>query len=563
MDDFTATLTPLLIERGSTMPFAKEVVVLTKQEHIELTWQINHFKTLHKRALGREVELKKQLAQEKAKVRDLTQRLYGKKTEKTKKNEKDNPDERQTSTRPRGQQKGAKGHGRTQRPGLSVVIETRDLADNEKQCVTCRLPYAELSNTEDSEIIEVSVSAYTRKIKRKKYTSQCHCNGAKGIITASPAPRVLNRNNVGVSVWVEILLDKYHYSQATNRRLSDFASLGCPLSQGTVTGGLQRFAPLFQPLIEAFRIKQLTERLFHADETGWKVFEKLEGKEGYRWYLWLMQSPSVAYYLMAPGRDAGVPTDHFNGLEEGKFTVFLVCDRYSAYGKLVKNIPLIVLAFCWAHVRRDFLDAARRWPELKDWMFHWLDDIAELYHLNNVRVSDWDKDNTLSKQSKVFKQSHTALRKKIAMMKAKCDTCLRQKDLDEVQRSILTSLENHWSGLILFAQYPQIRMDNNLAERGLRNPVTGRKRYYGSGSVWSAKLAAMMFTVLQTLPLWDINPRHWLTVYLTACAENGGKAPSDLSVFLPWEMTEERLHKFMHPTPMTGMDTIGLPQDSG
>ena len=45
-------------------------------------------------------------------------------------------------------------------------------------------------------------------------------------------------------------------------------------------------------------------------------------------------------------------------------------------------------------------------------------------------------------------------------------------------------------------------MDNNAAERALRGPVVGRKNYYGSGSRWSARLAAVAFTILQTLELW-------------------------------------------------------------
>lgn len=138
--------------------------------------------------------------------------------------------------------------------------------------------------------------------------------------------------------------------------------------------------------------KHLSERLFHADETGWKVFEKIPDKAGYRGYLWLMQSNSVAYYKMAPGRDAGVPIEHFSGLEEEKLAVFLICDRYSAYKKLVKTIPSIVLAFCWAHVRRDFLDAARAWPELQTWMFNWVEDIGELYHMNKLRLVHWNED---------------------------------------------------------------------------------------------------------------------------------------------------------------------------
>jgi transposase len=544
------------------VPFAREAVVLTKQEHIELIWEASHFKTLHKSALAREARLKKQLEHEKAKVRHLNQRLYGKSTESAKKNEKLCPDNLKEAVRPRGQQVGSNGHGRTPRPELPVTVEILDVADDDKFCIDCGLHRPDLEETEDAKIVEVEVKAHVRHVKRKKYGS-CGCKDKKGIITAPPAPRVLNRSDIGVSVWVEILLDKYLSTQATHRLLTSFGYLGYPLAQGTVTDGLKRLSPLFKPLVKAMLDKHLSERLFHADESHWRVNEKIEGKEGNRWYLWLIQSTSVVFYKMAPGRDAGVPTEHFRDLEESKLTVFLVCDRYSAYKKLVKNIPIIVLAFCWAHVRRDYLDAARSWPALEEWMFSWVNDIGELYHINNERVKHWDEDKPLGKQSKAFKQHQRRLLKKLSGMKARCDACLSQETLHDVQRAVLASLDDHWSGLILFAKHPQIKMDNNTAERSIRNPVTGRKRYYGSGSVWSAELAAFMFTILQTLILWGINPRHWLTCYLTACAENGGSAPADLSPFLPWDMTESRLQSLCLAAPMTGVDEAQLIQDSG
>jgi transposase len=97
-------------------------------------------------------------------------------------------------------------------------------------------------------------------------------------------------------------------------------------------------------------------------------------------------------------------------------------------------------------------------------------------------------------------------------------------------------------------------MDNNTAERNLRNPVTGRKIYYGSGRIWSATLTALMFTTLQTISLWGLNPRHWLHSFLSACADNGGVAPLELSPFLPWEMDEERKQELSCPMP-TGLQT--------
>jgi hypothetical protein len=91
-----------------------------------------------------------------------------------------------------------------------------------------------------------------------------------------------------------------------------------------------------------------------------------------------------------------------------------------------------------------------------------------------------------------------------------------------------------------FLTHPEVAMDNNAAERANRNPVIGRKNYYGSGSVWSSALAVMMFSLLQTIELWKLNPHNWLQEYLTACANNGGKAPPDLTTFLPWRMSEDR-----------------------
>ena len=83
-------------------------------------------------------------------------------------------------------------------------------------------------------------------------------------------------------------------------------------------------------------------------------------------------------------------------------------------------------------------------------------------------------------------------------------------------------------------------MDNNTAERSERGPVVGRKNYYGSGSLWSGRLAAMMFSLFQTLCLWGLNPRLWLTAYLEACAQAGGRAVEDVDRFLPWNLSPEQ-----------------------
>jgi transposase len=106
---------------------------------------------------------------------------------------------------------------------------------------------------------------------------------------------------------------------------------------------------------------------------------------------------------------------------------------------------------------------------------------------------------------------------------------------------ILESMQAHWGGLTLFVEHPQIPMDNNGAERAARPAAVGRKNFYGSGSVWSGQLLAMMLTILQTCHLHGVNLRAYLTDYLRACAENGGQAPKDLELWLPWNYKPEQM----------------------
>ena len=51
---------------------------------------------------------------------------------------------------------------------------------------------------------------------------------------------------------------------------------------------------------------------------------------------------------------------------------------------------MILLVFCWAHVRRDFIAVAKGYPELKEWAIEWLKQIREAYRCNRDRVQHED-----------------------------------------------------------------------------------------------------------------------------------------------------------------------------
>jgi transposase len=534
----------------NSTPFSRQTVVLTKQAYSEIKWEANYWRAQHAQVVEREAALKREVETLQATIRDLPQRLYGTKSEKsssadgTTSHKADRP-------KNRGQQPGSQGHGRRDRLALPVVTEVHDVSEEAKRCPTCGAAFAPFPGTEASDIIAVEVQAYIRRIQRQRYRKGCACPQVAGILTAPPAPRLIPKSLFGVSVWTQVLLAKYLYGRPTHRFCEALHQHGLPLAQGPLTDGLHKRAALFEPLMSLLRERQMGETLFHGDETRWQVFEEVEGKTGYRWYLWVMHSASVVFYRMAPSRGAEVPKGHFDKLQRALVEVVLVCDRYSAYKSCAKSVDELILAYCWAHVRRDFLKAARSWPELEDWMWSWVNAIGTLYQLHGARLQAWDDALPLAQQPWAFVECHDKLKSHLGQMQARCEAYLQEPDLHGAKLKVLSSLQNHWDGLTVFVERPEVAMDHNPAERALRNPVVGRKNYYGSGRVWSAPLAAMMFSVLQTILLWGLNPHHWLRAFLQACADHGGKSPEDLSAFLPWQMTPERRAELTRPVPPT------------
>jgi transposase len=104
----------------------------------------------------------------------------------------------------------------------------------------------------------------------------------------------------------------------------------------------------------------------------------------------------------------------------------------------------------------------------------------------------------------------------------------------------LSSLQDHWSGLTLFVENPEIPMDNNGSEQAARIGALARKNFYGSGSIWSGELLSSMLTITQTAQRHGLNVRQYLIDYLNACARNGRQAPKDIELWLPWNYRRQQ-----------------------
>jgi transposase len=508
-------------------------VAALRRENLEGRMQAGYWKSRHAQAVQRLGASQREAQQLRGENRQLRAQAFAPKSERSTTTDRSNHLEGATDPRPapqaRGQRRGRRGPPRRDYRHLPVVTEERALPPEQRVCPTCGLALT-ASGTEDSEQVEIEVRAYRRRIRRRRYQRTCACRDGPRTLTAPPAPKLIPKGLLGVSVWVEVLLDKYAGYRPTERLLRQWQALDFPVAAGTVAGGLRRLEPLLAPLYEAVLARSARAPVAHGDETPWSLFIEQEGKRGHRWWLWVVVSADTVAFRLDPSRSHAVPQGHF----AADASLVLVVDRYAAYKAMAQvQAGTIVLAFCWAHVRRDFVRIGKGWEALKPWALAWLQRIRALYRHQGQRLA-------AAAGSEAFRVADVAVRQAVAAMHAQAATELADPQLLAPCRTALESLQEHWPGLTRFVEDLRIPLDNNLAERHNRGPAVARKNYYGSGALWSGRLAAMLFTLFATVALCRLNVRRWLRGFLQSCAENGGRAPTDITPFLPWAMSAEQ-----------------------
>jgi transposase len=497
-------------------------------------WQAAHYQRLFRdaraKASAHTAELQTEIAALKATIRQYEHEARSPKSEAHPKYPNAPP--RKPTTRKRGHQPGQKQTPRRDYQHLPTKEELVVLPEDQRCCPNCHQPYADFPGTDDGEIIEIEVHAYRRHYRRRRYRRTCTCANLPRIVTAPPPPKVLPKGLLGVSVWVALLVGKFAQYQPIHRLLADSRDRDLDLSAATVADGLRHIKTLMQPIYDGLARHQRDQNFWQGDETRWMVFVKDEQHPNHAWSLFVMRSADTIVFLLEAHRTHDVPQTYLQD-QSG----ILVVDRASIYPAMrqVKD-GRILLALCWAHQRRDFVHLLVAWkdqPMVVAWAGAWLERIGQLFDANDARVRVLADPSAFAVQDRV-------VRTQVADMAQQRDAELQQADLHPACRKALESLQRHWAGLTVFVDHPEVPMDNNAAEQSERGPALGRKNYYGSGALWSGQLAAIMFSINQTLQLWGLSCNRWLTAYLQACAEAGGAVPANPDAFLPWNLSVEQ-----------------------
>ena len=434
----------------------------------------------------------------------------------------------------RGQRRGAPGHGRRLYEELPPREVLYALLAQERCCAICG-KVSHPIGTEDSTTIAWEVCIRRVIHKRMKYQRLCTCGSAPVLVTAPAPPKLIPKGLLEVSAVSHLVVNKYLHGQPIHRQLQELAlCCGVRFSPGTLCGVQDTVGTLLRPLYDGTLIHLRAAHHWHADETRWMHY----GDEAkHRWWLWVFAAADAVLFLLDPTRARAVPRRVFGLDTEEPATGILNCDRWKSY----PHLPGIQTSYCWAHVRRDFVDLAKGYPKtLSAWAEVWTQRIGRLYTLNAQRLGYTPGTND-------FQLADLAVRDPVEEIARVRDAERTDTALLRDARDALESMTRHWDGLILFLDSPWVPLDNNAAERLLRTCVVGRKNFYGSGSVSSGALAECAYTVLLTAERNGLNPLTYLSAYLEACAQNGGAAPDDITRFLPWHAAKDDLLAWQRP----------------
>lgn len=415
-----------------------------------------------------------------------------------------------------GEKATQRGHGPTPQPELPHTELRHELAESERTCPRCQHTMAQWpGQTEDSQQIDVVERRFVITThKRQKY--RCSCNAA--LLTAPGPLKLIEAGRYSLAFAVEVAVQKYAEHLPLERQVKQMRRQGLVVTSQTLWDQLYALAQVLRPSYEALRTHVLTAPVVQGDETPWKLLEKAPSKT---WYVWGIRSEYGTYYHLAPSRAAPVAKELLKG-----YKGVLQCDGYAVYQALARGSPDVVLAFCWAHVRRGFFEARPAYPQCE----RALELIGALYAVER-QLPAYSHLPPEAQQALVKLRAERRQAESTPILLQLQQWAQEQEALPQSSlRKALSYMQNLWPGLVRFVEDGRIALDNNAMERDLRGVVIGRKNHYGSRSERGTQVAALLYSLIETAKHVGIPEQ----VYLRKAAEHALQNPG--SPLLPHQL---------------------------
>ena len=363
-------------------------------------------------------------------------------------------------------------------------------------------------------------------------------------ITQPPAPfHVTPRGFAGPSLLAMILFEKFGQHQPLSRQSERYAREGVDLSLSTLADQVGACAAALGPLYALIERHVLAAGRLHGDDTTVPILAKGQTVTGRVWVYvrddrpFGGKDPPAGLFYASRHRTREHPERHLAG-----YAGILQADAYDGYNRLYlpdRKPGPIVEALCWSHARRKFFELAdiaanaRRSKTtatpISPIAFEAVRRIDGLFDIER-EINGLSAAGRLAVRQERGTPLVAALE---AWMRAERAKLSRHNAVAKAIDYMLT----RWQAFTRFLDDGRICLSNNSAERALRGLALGRKSWLFAGSERGAERAALMYTLIHTAKLNDVDPQAWLADVLARIADHPVHRLDEL---LPWNWAVER-----------------------
>lgn len=378
------------------------------------------------------------------------------------------------------------------------LIERHITLDKLPACKCCGSEMPDSGMTEESEYLtKVPAQYYVIVQIRHKYACRkCH----EDIVTAPTSPRITPGGSYSDELMIDTAVSKYCDLIPIERLAKMAGREGLKaLPPQSLIEGTHQLADFIKQAYHRLKNEMLSATIWHADETPHRM---LEGDKRCNWYLWGFLTKSTSYFECHDTRSGDVASSL---LGQSKCE-YLISDVYSGYGKAVKitnqlrgekSLPIIKHVYCNAHARRNFIQLPKGMEKEAEFF---IKIYRRIYRLESLA----------KKYPEHCQKIRARMRKHFEKMR---DRCFRDKGGYSNKSKYGEAMNyylNHYAEFLRFIDNPELPIDNNPAERLLRSAVIGRKTWYGTHSKRGAETAAILFSIMESCKLNQVNPREYL-----------------------------------------------------
>ena len=365
-------------------------------------------------------------------------------------------------------------------------------------------------------------------------------------ISQAPAPfHVIPRGWAGPSLLAMILFEKYGQHQPLNRQAERYAREGVELSLSTLADQVGHCAVALAPLVERLRAYVMSAERLHGDDTTVPVLARGKTDIARSWVYvrddrpFGGTGPPAAMFYYSRDRTGSHVHEHLEG-----WSGILQADAYSGYNKLYaadRQPAPILEAACWSHGRRKFFVLADIEAAAQARAKGEKPAIVSPLAFEAVRRIDalFDIERTINGKSP---EERLAVRREhSAPLVADLHAWMREhraglSGKNEVAKAMDYMLKR-WAAFARFLEDGRICLTNNAAERALRGIALGRKSWLFAGSDRGGQRAAVMYALIVTAKMNDVDPQAWLADVLARIADHPA---SKLDQLLPWNWKQLR-----------------------